>query len=222
MPGLGAVIGQRDFPRARELRAELMALTWLFGAAAGAAILVCNRSLLTLWIGAHNYAGFWANLLIVLTTLQTVLVRSDAYVLDAALQPRMRVIVAVIAAVVIVGLSLLLTPRLGIIGICLGMLIGRATQSVAYPVIANRALGGPRYPALVPILRPALATTVLFLAAGFAGERVLARNWFVFAALVLMSFGACFAIALTAGLSPSVQRRTLGRARAIVRGLRRG
>src|SRR5258708_17232392 len=90
MPGLGGVIGRGEYEWAARLRREIMNLTWLFVTAARATILLCNRSFLALWVGPVNYPGFWTNLLIVIVTLQTALVRSDAYLLDPTLQPRLR------------------------------------------------------------------------------------------------------------------------------------
>src|SRR5258708_20171969 len=97
MAGLGGVIGRGEYAWAARLRHEIMNLTWLFVTAVGATILLWNRSFLTLWVGPENYAGFWANLLIVIGTAQTALLRSDAFVLDATLQPRLRVGVPAIA-----------------------------------------------------------------------------------------------------------------------------
>ncbi len=101
MPGLGGVLGERQFERAAQLRRELLALTWLFATAVGATILLWNRSFIALWVGPQLYAGLWVNLLIVLVTIQTAVVRSDAFMLDAALQPRARVIVSAVAAVLV-------------------------------------------------------------------------------------------------------------------------
>ena len=64
--------------KAFALRNELLAVTWLFATTIGAAILLWNRSFLTLWVGPGNYAGPWVNLLIVCTMAQTAFVRSDA------------------------------------------------------------------------------------------------------------------------------------------------
>ena len=140
MPGLGGVIGRGQYEWAARLRHEIMNLTWLFVTAVGATILLWNRSFLALWVGPENYAGVWTNLLIVIATAQTALVRTDAYVLDATLQPRLRVWVAAIAGVAIVGVSLALTPSLGIIGVCLGVLVGRLVQTIAYPLLVDRCL----------------------------------------------------------------------------------
>jgi hypothetical protein len=132
------------------------------------------------------------------------------------------VIVSVIAAVVMVGCALALTPAFGMIGLCVGLILGRATQSIAYPALASAALGGPKRPPVGPLVRPALATVLLFAAACAVSERVLATNWLGFAGLVAVSFTACFAVTLAAGLGPAARGRLIERGRAVWRGLRRG
>src|SRR5258708_7796759 len=174
MPGLGGVIGRGEYEWAARLRREIMNLTWLFVTAVGATILLWNRSFLALWVGPVNYAGFWTNLLIVIVTVQTALVRSDAYVLDATLQPRLRVRVAAVAAVVIIGASLALTPALGMVGVCLGVLAGRLVQSIAYPLLVDRSLHRPPRLAVRPIIRPLLVMLLLFGVTAVLGARVLA------------------------------------------------
>src|SRR5256885_10930449 len=126
-----------------------MHLTWLFVTAVGCTILLWNRSFLTLWVGPENYAGFWTNLLVVIATAQTALVRTDAYVLDATLQPRLRVWVAAVAGVAIVGVSIALTPSLGIVGVCLGVLAGRPVPTIADPPL----LGPGPHPPSPPLFR---------------------------------------------------------------------
>src|SRR5207244_10305386 len=107
----------------------------------GATILLWNRSFLTLWVGSVNYAGPWVNLLIVTIMAQTAFVRADAYVIDAALQPRMRVIVTAVAATLTIGFATVLTMRFGMIGLCVGISAGRLTQSLAYPPRVDRRSG---------------------------------------------------------------------------------
>src|SRR3989449_9306681 len=162
MPGLGGVIGRGDYERAARLRHEIMSLTWLFVTAVGGAILLWNRSFLALWVGPENYAGFWANLLIVIGTAQTALLRSDAFVLDATLQPRLRVGVAAVAAAVILGASIALTPSLGIVGVCLGLLAGRLVQTIAYPLLVHRSLRRPGRLPVRSIARPLAVMLLVF------------------------------------------------------------
>ncbi len=208
MPGLGGVIGRGEYERAARLRHEIMTLTWLFTTAVGGMILLWNRSFLALWFGAENYAGFWANLLIVIVTAQTALVRSDAYVLDATLQPRLRVGVATVAAAAIVGASLALTPSLGIVGVCLGVLAGRLVQTIAYPLLVDRCLRRPaRFP-FRSIARPLAVTLLVFGATAVLGDRLLARHWLGWAVGVLASLTLMVGMAFAAGL-PAEARQTV-------------
>src|SRR2546426_1051984 len=117
IPGIGGVIGEQQYDKATRLRRELLALTWLFVTVVGATVLLWNHSLLGLWVGAENYAGTPINLLIVLIMAQTAFIRSDAFVIDAALRPRLRVAVTAAAAALTIGLSTLLTMRFGMVGV---------------------------------------------------------------------------------------------------------
>jgi O-antigen/teichoic acid export membrane protein len=215
MPGLGGVIGRGEYERAARLRHEIMTLTWLFATATGGAILLWNRSFLALWVGTENYAGFWANLLIVIVTAQTALLRTDAYVLDATLRPRLRVAVAIVAGIVIVGASIALTPSLGVIGVCLGVLLGRLVQTIAHPLLVDRSLQrAPRLPAR-SIVRPLIVMGLLFAVTAVMGERVLATNWVTWAAGVGLSVAVLLGVALV-GLPAEGRRAVLGRWRDIV------
>ena len=208
MPGLGGVIGRGEYERVARLRHEIMTLTWLFATAVGGTILLWNRSFLALWVGAENYAGFWANLLIVIVTAQTALVRTDAYVLDATLQPRLRVGVATAAAAVIVGASVALTPSLGIVGVCLGVLAGRLVQTIAYPLPVDRCLRRPARLPIRSIARPLAVMLLVFGATAVLGDRLLARHWLGWAVGVPASLTLMLGVAFAAGL-PAEARQTM-------------
>jgi O-antigen/teichoic acid export membrane protein len=216
MPGLGGVIGRGEYEWAAGLRAEIMNLTWLFVTAVGATILLWNRSFLTLWVGPENYAGFWTNLLVVIATAQTALVRTDAYVLDATLQPRLRVWVAAVAGVAIVGFSIALTPSLGIVGVCLGVLMGRLVQTIAYPLLVDRCLHRPARLRVRSIARPLTVMLVMFGATATVGERVLARHWLGWAVGVALSLAIMMAVAFVAGLPAEARGTVLGRLRTML------
>ncbi len=222
MPGLGGVLGERQFERAAHLRRELLALTWLCATAVGATILLWNRSFIALWVGPQLYAGPWVNLLIVLVTIQTALVRSDAFVLDAALQPRARVIISAVAAVLVLGVGILLAPSLGMAGVCLGLLAGRAVQSIAYPALVHASLGGRRAVPWRPVLRPLLASVLVLGATAVLGERLLAPGWISYAGLVAVSFAVLVPVTFVTGLCDSDRRHVLTRVRQIWQGARRG
>jgi len=222
MPGLGGVLGERQFERAAQLRRELLALTWLFATAVGATILLWNRSFIALWVGPQLYAGLWVNLLIVLVTIQTALVRSDAFMLDAALQPRARVIVSAVAAVLVLGVGIALAPSLGMVGVCLGLVAGRAVQSIAYPALVHASLGGALDLPWRPLVRPVLASALVLGAATALGEHVLAPGWITCVGLVVVSFALLLPATLLAGLGESDRRNVITRMRQIWQGVRGG
>jgi O-antigen/teichoic acid export membrane protein len=215
MPGLGGVIGRGEYEWAARLRAEIMNLTWLFVTAVGATILLWNRSFLTLWVGPENYAGVWTNLLVVIATAQTALVRTDAYVLDATLQPRLRVWVAAVAGVAIVGVSIALTPSLGIVGVCLGVLAGRLVQTIAYPLLVDRCLHRPARLPVRSIARPLTVMLLMFGATAALGERVLAHHWLGWAVGVALSLALIVGVAFVAGLPAEARGTVLGRLRTM-------
>lgn len=219
IPGLGGVIGQRQFERAAQIRAELMALTWLFVTAVGATILLWNRSFLSLWVGEQLYAGAWANLLIVCITLQTAFIRSDSYILDAALRPRPRVIVTAVAAALTIPTSLVLTRAYGLVGLCVAIFLGRLVQSIAYPLLVARCLERAQAFPWGRIARPAAVTALLFAAATALGEQVLAHHWIAWAGGVVLTFGLTLGLSLLAGLSAPVRRVVLARYRTMGRSL---
>ena len=200
MPGLAGIIGEKNFGRAAMLRRELMAVTILFVASVGSAILMWNRSFVHLWVGGENYAGVWTNLLLVLMAAQTAFIRCDAYIIDAALQPGRRVRVSALAAAVGLALSILLTYHAGMVGLCLGLLAGRAIQTVWYPVLVRSCLSSVSSLPAEWLLRPLVALALLFAGSAYLGQHVLVGNWLVWAGAVLLSLSLTLVITLQFGL----------------------
>lgn len=220
IPGIGGVIGERQLAKAVRLRNELLALTWLYATTVGATILLWNRSFLTLWVGGENYAGPWVNLLIVTIMAQTAFVRADAYVIDAALQPRLRVTVTAVAATLTIGFATLLTMRFGMIGLCVGIVAGRMTQSLAYPHLVRRCLGVTARPDPWAVGRPLLVMAILFGAAARFGDRILAHHWLAWSGGVVATAVVVLAAALVTGLPAGARAAVLQRGRELARRLR--
>jgi O-antigen/teichoic acid export membrane protein len=200
MPGLAGIIGQGDFARAGQLRRELLAVTALFVTAVGSAILLWNRSFVLLWVGAENYAGPWTNLLLVIIAVQTAFIRCDAYIIDAALQPGRRVRVSAVAAVIALGLSVALTWYAGLVGLCLGILAGRATQTIWYPLVVSDCLGRTHQRSSRWLVRALAVMAVLFAGSAYLGERMVLQHWSLWAVAVLLTAFVSFAVALQWGL----------------------
>jgi O-antigen/teichoic acid export membrane protein len=215
MPGLGGLIGRGEQDRAAVVRRELLTLTWLFATTVGVTILCWNRAFLGLWVGQQNYGGPWLDLLIILTAVQTVFIRTDAYVIDAALRPRPRVLAGAGAALVTIALAVPLTRVYGAVGLCIGLLCGRAVQSAAYPLLVRDSLGGRGEPRRGEAARLAVVTVLLFAAALWIGQRLRTSHWVVWGAGVALTAALAFLTALFVGPSSDVRRLVLTRLRAL-------
>jgi O-antigen/teichoic acid export membrane protein len=217
IPGLAGIIGDKSYARAALLRRELLAVTIMFVTAAGCAILLWNRSFVHLWVGAENYAGTWTNLLLVLIAAQTAFIRCDAYIIDAALQPGWRVRVSAIAAVVAVALSVVLTRLLGMPGLCLGILAGRAIQSAWYPMLVRSCLSRTAEAGGTWLIRPLGTTAVLFGLSAYGGEHLLVRSWIGWGLAVVLTAALALGISLQCGLPSGVRRLIWARAAELSR-----
>jgi len=219
IPGIGGVIGRRQYDKAAGLRYELLAVTWLFATAVGGTILLWNRSFLGLWVGSENYAGPVIDLLIVLVMTQTTLIRSDAFVIDSTLQPRARVFVAGATVAITIALATLLTWKFGMLGLCIGVFIGRLTQSIAYPALAHTCLGGQSAPPLATFVRPLAVMTVLFAACAYLSRLVLVQHWVFWVIGAAFTFALILGTAIVAGLPPDFRRAVFARVREARRSL---
>lgn len=177
VPGLGKLVGQKEYHRVFRLRSEMLWLSLLFSMIVGSMILLWNRSFVTLWAGREHYAGLWVNFLLVLLAVQLLLLRNETYLIDLTLDLRQKVTLGMLSALLSIGLSLLLIPSLDVIGLCLGFLVGRSLLTVAYPRIVNSLL---KTTATTPhrlILRPLLVMSALFIISMYVGDQLLVNSW---------------------------------------------
>jgi len=185
----------------------------------GASVLLWNRTFISLWIGPEHFVGALANLLIVVVTLQFVLIRTDANVIDLTLRLNKKVILGALS----VALSLMIASALvyffhmGIVGVCIGILFGRLILSVEYPVLVGRMLKIPGSSQMKAILRPGVVTLILFLAAAAldsllptAGWHSLS-GWITFVLSAGVTFCVFLALAFFGGLSRKQQQTALHR-----------
>ncbi len=214
-PGLGEVIGQKQFEKAAALRSEMMTITWLFATAIGTTILLWNRSFVSLWVGADHHAGATVDLLVVLLMVQLVFVRNDTYVIDLTLKLRKKVIMAAVSVVLSIGLSYFLVPRIGIAGLCAGLLAGRLLLSISYPLLVNAYFQRPKRLPLRHMARPALAMAALFAGSACLSRSLIAPSWVAWLAGVASSFGLALSIAFVTGLSRDSRKRLIDRLKVL-------
>jgi O-antigen/teichoic acid export membrane protein len=199
-PGLGGIIGLKNYERAARLRDEMMTTSWLLVTASGSTILLWNRSFISLWVGAKYYAGFWPNLLIVLVMAQLVFIRNQTYVIDLTLKMRRKVIVGTVALALSICLSTLLIPPLGITGLCLGILGGRLLLTIYYPLLVNSYLGSPKRQLLRANAQRGLSLGLLFAGSAYLGEHVDVHHWIEWIIGTGITFGLMLLVAFVIGL----------------------
>lgn len=167
VPGLGGVLGSGDLRRAAQARHEIMSLSWLIVTGIGATILVFNRTFVSMWVGPGFYAGTLADLLIVTAVVQLVFIRNDSAIIDVSLDLRRKVAVGSVAAAASVttaciGVRFVDPP---VVGLSLGLIVGRAILSVSYPRLINQMLGSSRGSQFSVLGRPVAVTGALFVTA---------------------------------------------------------
>ncbi|MEN6408142.1 MAG: hypothetical protein ABFD44_00350, partial [Anaerolineaceae bacterium] len=224
LPGLGGIIGSGDLARAAKLRGEIMTFTWLVGTVFGASILLWNRTFIGLWVGSQHYVGDLPNLLIVVGVIQFVLLRNDANVIDLPLRLNRKVILGAISVTVSLLAASILVHffKLGIIGMIVGVMMGRLILSVAYPLLVGQFLNVKFWTQIKAIFRPIMVTGLFFLLATRFENYLPTQHWqgisgwamfILFAALTAC---AVLALAFILGLSGEQRRTILRRVRAVI------
>ena len=224
VPGLGSIVGTGDFERAIRLRNEIISFTWLVATALGASILIWNRTFISLWVGAEHYSGALPNLFIVIAALQLALIRSDGNVIDLTLRLSQKVLLGFLSVTVsIIAASLLVGYfRLGIAGLCIGVIAGRSIISLGYPILIGRFLNIKFSSQSNAILRPTLVTIFLFLIAmGFSTLAVDLgwsglSGWFMFIVSASLTGILMLVLSFYVGLSSAQRSSIVRRSRAVI------
>jgi O-antigen/teichoic acid export membrane protein len=215
-PGLGRIIGTRDFAKAARVREEMMIITWLMVTALSSTMLLWNRSFVQLWVRkADYYAGTIPNLLIALVVMQFVFIRNDANIIDLTLDLRKKVLVGLLSAGLSAGLSGVLVARfgLGIVGLALGFLAGQSVLSVAYPLIVGRFLGLSARAQLQGALRPASVSVLACGLLSALGDALVVRSWFVLVPVAGLTLISSSLLIFYTGLSAEQRARLWKRIR---------
>jgi len=179
MPGLGGIIGSGDMKRANHLRSEIMSLVWLVVTTIGATILLWNRAFVGLWVGAERYSGPIPHLLIVIGVMQFVFIRSDANIIDLTLRLRQKVMLGLLSVTISLTAAIVLISyfKMGIVGLCLGIIAGRLILSVGYPLLISRFLEISLKEQMKSMVRPIMVTILLFGGAIFLDNIMPTITW---------------------------------------------
>jgi O-antigen/teichoic acid export membrane protein len=223
-PGLGGIIGSGNYEKAARVRAEIMAITWLLVTAFGSTVLLWNHAFLSLWVGVEHYVGTIQCLLIVIVVIQFVLIRNDSFVIDMTLKLSRKVIIGFISvsfSILIAGI-LVGYYKLGIVGLCVGIIIGRIILSVYYPVLVGRFLQVPFLTQLKVGLRPATVSLFLFFVTTLLGTESTLNRWILISGWIGLGFGVgvtfliSLGVAFLMGLSADHKNKILRRIKVVM------
>lgn len=212
-PGLGGLFGEKKYDRVIELRNEMLCITCLLAGAFGSMILLYNHSFTTLWVGGEHYVGPWVNLLLVLIAVQLLFLRVEIYLIDLTLNVRRKVTFGLLSALLSIGLAILLTRNLGITGLCIAILAGRSVLMIIYPSIIGAFLGTQISIQIKALIRPLLTMIILFAAAAYVGEQVLATTWINLFIQVLVAIPLVFLFQFVVGFSANQKKCLIDRLR---------
>jgi len=224
LPGLAGIIGSRDLAKAAKIRGELMSFTWLIVTVLGTGILLWNEIFLQMWVGPNHYVGNVQNILIIFVVIQFVFIRNDANIIDLTLRLNKKVILGAISVAVSIGVASFLVYflKMGIIGVCLGLIIGRLLLSIAYPVLNGRFLKIKFTTQLRAIIRPGLVTLLIFITT-IGIERILPISrwhslggWILFILAAGLTALVTLTIAFFLGLTRGQENVILQRVRTVL------
>lgn len=212
-PGLGGIVGDKDFKRAGKIRGEIMAGSWLIIVVLGSMTLLWNCSFIGLWVGSDIFVGIIENLMMVLLMVQLVFARNDAFIIDLTLNIKTKVLLGVLSTTTELVLAYFLTQWFSsnIVGLVVGLMTGRCILTVSYPLMVNKAFGLNGREQIVALLRPALATIVLFCVTMYFSMHFQTKSWFYLMLYVLVSFVLLIGIAFFLGLSRKQRGNILSR-----------
>lgn len=223
-PGLGGIIGTGAIERATRLRSEINSMIWLVATALGASILIWNRVFITLWVGSDHYCGALPNLLIVAAAVQLVFIRSDGNIIDLTLRLSQKVLLGFLSVTVSIAAASLLVGyfKLGVVGLCIGVIAGRLIISFGYPILIGKFLGITFSSQFNGIFRPLIITILMFLLSAalnifffdltWSGM----KGWLTFIVAAGMTGVLALLMSFYAGLSGSQRGNIVRRIRAVM------
>ncbi len=126
-------------------------------------------------------------------------------------------LVGAAAVVLTLTMSVALTRTWGTLGLCIGILAGRAVQSIAYPLLVRASLGRPaREDAPGDTPRLVAVTAILFAATAALGPRLTAPGWPAWVVGVGASAASFGMLSLFLGPTSASRRAIIERMRSAI------
>lgn len=138
-PGLGMIIGKKDYLRSYQIVALLREVSFFICLILSLGILFFNKYFVGFWIGDDSFVGSLNNFLIALLLLQTIFIRTESLIIDLSLNLKVKVIwgvVSVLLSILFCNMFIFLFG-LSISSILIGLFAGRSILLVIFPIMTN-------------------------------------------------------------------------------------
>jgi hypothetical protein len=177
-----------------------------------------------LWVGANQYAGTISAFLIVLVVAQFAFICNDASIIDLTLKLKHKVFLGAVSLVLSLLTSIVLVAyfKLGIVGLCIGIILGRSILTFGYPILVARLLRYSFYTQLRGVVQPVIIAMIFFSAAAYASKYLPSTGWdgilgwLYFFLLCGLTLGVASVLAFYSGLSPHQQKNIISRIKIIL------
>ncbi len=170
LPGLSELKSSQDLGAIRRVSESLTLLVMLVSGAIVAVVLAVNGGFVRWWVGTEQYGGNALTLLLVLNMTVRHYATTLVFSLFCFGHEKALALIGIADGVLTLGLSLLLTPRFGMLGPVIASLLGAVTLSI--PLVA-RYLAHDLRLSFFGMLRPLVAWTWRMTALGAVAAMVL-------------------------------------------------
>ena len=142
LPGIGSHFASNNYKTIRNVRKELLLLSFLLAAVLGSLVLSLNEAFTTVWVGSERYIGNSVNLVILLNTLMMLYIRNESMLIDITLNVKQKSLIGLVSIALTVLFAIILYKSFSIMGICIAALIGRIPMAIGYSKNLNKELQG--------------------------------------------------------------------------------
>ena len=141
-PGLGMLIGKKDYLKSQKVVTKLREFSFSFSIFVGTMVIILNQSFVSLWAGQELFFGWEINILIVLLMIQLISIRNEAFLIDLSLDIKRKVLLGTLSVLLSLTLAILiyLYVNESISSLLLGILLGRFVLFIMFPYLTNKMI----------------------------------------------------------------------------------
>lgn len=137
--GLGQLIGDNDQIKINQIRQALVRLCFVAGLFLFSYFLLFNKSFVSLWVGNENFAGHKVNLVLCITMVLLLMINSEELFINNNLNFKLKSRVILYSSIISILSALVLYFFFDLLGIAVGVLLGKLFQLVLYAKTNNRS-----------------------------------------------------------------------------------